>query len=119
MVFQVDLRPWLRLGLNEAWLEANVPWKDLGNGSRIGRLAREGATGLVLYHVRDDAAEDAFQPHTHTEGEAYLVLKGEVFDDQGTYAEGSIVWMAPGSRHTPRTRGDTWILVLWPGGVAA
>lgn len=119
MAFQADLSPWLRLGMDRAWLEANLAWKDFGNGSRIGKVQRDGGTGLVVYHVRADASPDAFAPHTHTGGEAYLVLAGEVRDDEGTYPAGSLVWMAPGSRHKPTTRGDTWILVLWPAGVEA
>lgn len=119
MPFHADLSGLLHLALDRQAVEAQVAWKDFGNGSRIGKVHRDGPTGLVLYHVRADADEDAFQPHTHTGGEAYLVLEGEVYDDDGTYPAGSMVWMPPGSRHTPRTRGDTWILVLWPDGVAA
>lgn len=118
-VFQADLSPWLRMGFDRAWVEANVDWKDFGNGSRLGKVKRDGGVGLVLYHVAADAGEEAFSAHTHTGGEAYLVLAGEVYDDDGTYPAGSLVWMKPGSRHTPRTRGDTWILVLWPDGVQA
>ncbi len=119
MAFPVDLSPWLTWAFDRDWLERNVSWKDFQNGSRMGKLAREGATGLVLYHVTADADEAAFMPHTHTGGEMYLVLAGEVFDEAGTYPAGSLVWMEPGSRHTPKTRGDTWILTLWPGGVEA
>jgi len=119
MVFKADVGAWLKMDLDTAWVEKNIRWKDFGNGSRLGKVHRDGGAGLVLYHVRADAGEDAFQPHTHTGGEAYLVLRGEVYDDEGPYPAGNIVWMEPGSRHTPRTRGDTWILVLWPGGVEA
>ncbi|MCA1811338.1 MAG: cupin domain-containing protein [Halobacteriales archaeon] len=93
--------------------------EDFGNGSRIGKLARDGNTGLVLYHIAASAAEDVFGVHTHTGGEPYIVLEGETYDDAGTYPKGSLVWMKPGSRHLPKTRGDTWILVLWPDGVKA
>lgn len=116
MAFQYDASPWLQMSFDRGWLEQNLSWKDLG-GSRLGKLHREGGTGLVVYHVAPDAPDDAFAPHTHVGGEAYLVLDGEVYDDDGTYPKGSIVWMEPGSRHTPKTRGDTWILVLWPNGV--
>jgi anti-sigma factor ChrR (cupin superfamily) len=119
MSFQVDLGDWLKMKMDRAWLEEQVAWKDFGNGVRLGKLAREGSTGLVLYHVAAEASEDAFQPHTHTGGEMYLVLEGEVYDDEGTYPAGSMVWMEPGSRHTPKCRGETWILTLWPGGVQA
>ena len=36
----------------------------------------------------------------------------------GRYPAGSLVWLEPGSRHTPRGEGaDTLIVVLWPRGV--
>ena len=62
---------------------------------------------------------EAFMPHSHPGGETYLVLEGEVYDEDGTYPPGSIVWMDPGSTHTPKTKGQTLILVLWPDGVKA
>lgn len=117
--FAVDVARWLDLSFDRAWLERNASWKDFGNGSRIGKLAREGNTGLVVYHIAADAGEDAFGAHTHTGGEMYVVLEGETYDDAGTYPKGSLVWMRPGSRHLPKTRGETWILVLWPDGVQA
>lgn len=115
--FTADLSPWMSLAFDRAWLEAHCEWKDFGNGSRLGKLKREGGTGLVLYHIAAGAPESVFSAHTHTGGEMYLVLAGETYDDDGVYPAGSLVWMKPGSRHTPRTRGDTWILTLWPDGV--
>ncbi len=121
MPFVCDLSPWLGFAVDDHWLEENVAWKESANGIRLGRLGRQGDTGLVLYHVPADVGAgggaQGFLPHTHTGGEAYLVLRGEVFDGEGTYPAGSIVWMEPGSRHSPRTRGDTLLLVLWPAGV--
>jgi len=117
--FTVDVAAWLDLGVDKAWLERHAQWKDFGNGSRMGRLHREGRTGLVVYHIRDGAPDSVFGAHTHTGGEMYLVLDGETYDADGVYPKGSLVWMRPGSRHTPKTRGDTWILVLWPDGVEA
>ncbi|MCA1819030.1 MAG: cupin domain-containing protein [Thermoplasmatota archaeon] len=117
--FQVDLSPWLKATFDKGWLEQNAQWKDFGNGSRMGRLGRDGNVGLVVYHIQGGAPPSVFGAHTHTGGEMYYVLDGETYDDDGTYPKGSLVWMRPGSRHTPKTRGDTWILVLWPDGVRA
>ncbi len=119
MVFQHDLKGILHVSLDKQAAEAQAKWHDFGTGARLGKLKREDGTGLVLYHVREDADEGAFAPHTHTGGEMYLVLEGEVSDEDGTYPPGTMVWMKPGSRHTPITKGDTWILVLWPDGVEA
>lgn len=117
--FQADLAPWLRATFDKAWLERNCQWKDFGNGSRMARLARDGNVGLVVYHIQAGAPDSVFGAHTHVGGEMYYVLEGETFDDDGTYPKGTLVWMKPGSRHVPKTRGETWILVLWPDGVRA
>lgn len=117
MVFATNLTSWLGFDLDLDRVASEISWKDFGNGSRMGKLHREGDTGAVLYHVAADADPECFLPHTHTGGEMYLVLKGEVYDEDGTYPEGSLVWMQPGSRHTPKCRGETYILTLWPGGV--
>lgn len=119
MPFCEDLSPWLSMNVDDGWIEANVKWKDFGTGVRLGRLAKEGSTSLVLYEVHTDVEVDAFMPHNHPGGEVYIVLKGEVYDEDGTYGKGSIVWMDPDTTHTPKTRGDTLILVLWPKGVKA
>jgi len=105
------------LNINREWINENIKWKDFGTGVRLGKLAREESTSLVLYDCASEVEVDAFMPHMHPGGEVYLVLEGEVYDEDGTYPQGSIVWMKPGSKHTPKTRENTLILVLWPDGV--
>ena len=117
MVFTKDLSEWLDITYDREWLDKNVRWKDFGTGVRLGKLAREGATSLVLYDCEAEVEVDAFMPHMHPGGEVYLVLEGEVYDEEGTYPKGSIVWMNPGTQHNPKTRENTLILVLWPDGV--
>ena len=119
MTFLVDMAPWLGFSIDREWLEANVKWRDFGTGVRLGRLHREGATSLVLYEADSEVEVDAFMPHTHPGGEAYIVLEGEVWDENGTYPTGSFIWMDRDTTHTPRTKGKTLILVLWPEGVKA
>jgi anti-sigma factor ChrR (cupin superfamily) len=108
----------VRFDLDDDALDALV-WKDFGNGTRMARLAREGEAGIVVYRLAKGCASGAFQAHVHPGGEAYLVLRGAVVDESGEYPAGSIVWMSPGSRHTPRgaSDGETVIVVLWPDGV--
>ena len=65
----------------------------------------------------DDEWLEENMPHMHPGGEAYLVLRGEVYDDEGTYPQGTLVWMDPETTHNPKTREKTLILVLWPKGV--
>jgi len=119
MVFTKDLSDWMSVSFDREWLEENIRWKDFGTGVRLGKLAREGSTSLVLYDCAAEVEVDAFMPHMHPGGEVYLVLEGEVYDEDGTYPKGSIVWMNPGTQHTPKTRENTLILVLWPDGVKA
>lgn len=102
--------------LNGAGLD-RLPWRDFGNGLAMARLAREGKRELVLYRIRADADPKAFLKHEHIGGEFYLVLKGEIADETGSYREGDIVYLDPKSVHTPHGVGDTLVLVLWPEGV--
>ena len=106
----------LRLDLDEAAL-ARLTWRDFGKGVKLAKLAREDEAGLVLYHVEEGAPKDAFRPHRHEGGEAYLVLKGVIGDETGRYEQGSFVWLPENSTHTPWCEGETIVLVLWPKGV--
>lgn len=117
MAFNHDLSDWLGISIDDEWLEENIRWKDFGTGVRLGKLAREGDCSLVLYDADSEVEVEAFMPHMHPGGEAYLVLRGEVYDESGTYPQGSLVWMDPETTHNPKTREKTLILVLWPKGV--
>ena len=107
MVFTHDMADWLSFNIDENWLEENISWKDFGTGVRLGKLKREEKTSLVLYEAQSEVEVDAFMPHSHPGGECYVVLEGEVWDEDGTYPTGSIVWMDPESTHTPKTWEDT------------
>lgn len=115
--FHRSLKDLVALRLDETAL-ARLSWRDFGNGLSMARLARQGKKELVLYRVAEDAAPDAFLRHEHVGGEFYLVLKGAIEDESGTYREGEIVYLDPQSVHTPRGRGETVVLVLWPEGVS-
>jgi len=111
-----DLRDLVRVDLDGGALDA-LEWRDFGKGVKLAKLAREGRAGLVLYRIENGAPRDCFARHTHTGGEAYLVLKGVIADEFGRYEKGSFVWLPPGSAHSPWTEGETVVLVLWPEGV--
>ena len=117
MAFNHNLSDWLGISIDDEWLEENIRWKDFGTGVRLGKLAREGDCSLVLYDADSDVEVEAFMPHMHPGGEAYLVLRGEVYYEAGTYPQGTLVWMDPETTHNPKTREKTLILVLWPKGV--
>jgi anti-sigma factor ChrR (cupin superfamily) len=114
--FHRTLSDLVTLQVDEAGLNA-LPWRDFGNGLSMARLAREGKKELVLYRIAADAAPDAFLRHEHVGGEFYLVLKGAIEDESGSYAAGDLVFLDRQSVHTPRGRGETVVLVLWPEGV--
>lgn len=111
-----SLKDLIKIELNDQVLH-RFPWKDFGNGLFMARLAREGQRELVLYRIKADAHPSAFLKHEHIGGEFYLVLKGEIEDETGVYKEGDIVYLEPGSVHTPRAIGESVVLVLWPAGV--
>lgn len=92
-------------------------WRDYGTGVRLGRVARNGDTQFVFYDIADGASADAFQEHMHPGGELYLVVEGLIFDEYGEFGPGNVIWMKPGSTHTPQARGKTLIFVVWPMGV--
>jgi len=115
-VLRHSLKDFIEIQLNEEAL-GRLQWKDFGNGLFMARLAREGSRELVLYRVKADADPRAFLKHEHIGGEFYLVLKGAIADETGVYEEGDIVYLDPKSVHTPRSLGETIILVLWPEGV--
>lgn len=97
-----------------------LSWRDFGNGLSMARLAREGKRELVLYRIVAGAARDVFLRHEHVGGEFYLVLKGAIADETGSYNAGDVVYLDPKSIHTPyapASAGETVILVVWPEGV--
>lgn len=111
-----SLKDLVKIQLDDEAL-AKLLWKDFGNGLFMARLAREGKSELVLYRIEAGADPNAFLRHEHVGGEFYLVLKGAIGDETGTYTEGDIVYLDPKSVHTPRCVGATIVLVLWPEGV--
>lgn len=111
-----SLKDLIKIEINDQALRG-LQWKDFGNGLSMARLVKEGAKELVLYRIKAEADPKAFLKHEHISGEFYLVLKGEIEDETGIYREGDIVYLEPGSVHTPRAMGETVVLVLWPAGV--
>lgn len=97
-----------------------LSWRDFGKGLSMARLAREGKRELVVYRIAAGAAPDVFLRHEHVGGEFYLVLKGTIVDETGSYGAGEVVYLDPKSVHTPHApagAGETVVLVLWPEGV--
>lgn len=115
-VLRRSLSDFLSIDVDEASLE-RLPWRDFGNGLKMSRLVRNGKRELVLYWIAAGAARDAFLRHEHLGGEFYLVLKGKIADETGEYGKGEVVFLDPGSVHTPFAMGETIVLVFWPASV--
>ena len=111
-----DLSDLLRLVPDEEKLDL-LEWRDFGTGVELFKLASAGQAQCVLYRVAAGAPKDAFAPHRHLGGEAYLVLKGVIADQTGRYPAGSFVWLPRDSHHQPWNEGETIVLVCWPEGV--
>jgi quercetin dioxygenase-like cupin family protein len=72
---------------------------------RIGdEVAR--ATSIVRY-----APNSHFSPHTHEEGEEFLVIDGVFEDEHGHFPAGSYIRNPPQSRHTPGSASGCTIFV--------
>lgn len=81
------------------------PWPgadgaDSGQSTLQLNPARAQGVGFHVFRMAAGARTDA---HEHTEDEEFLVLSGELMDNDGTvYREGDLVWMRKGTQH------DSW-----------
>jgi anti-sigma factor ChrR (cupin superfamily) len=55
-------------------------------------------------------------PHRHGGAEEFLMLEGELIDNDGTvYLQGDVVWLAPGTEHSSHTETGCLIAVFAEG----
>ena len=95
VVYSADL-PWILSPL--AGVERRMLERD---GDEVAR-----ATSIVRY-----GPNSYFDPHTHDEGEEFLVLEGVFSDEMGDFPAGMYVRNPPGSKHKPHSADGCTILV--------
>jgi quercetin dioxygenase-like cupin family protein len=65
--------------------------------------------GFYIYRMAPGARST---PHRHGGAEEFLMLEGELIDNDGTiYRPGDVVWLAPGTEHTSHTETGCLIAV--------
>ena len=82
------------------------PWTS-GDGTVSGEsvLQLNDNPKAVGFHVYKMQPGTYSQPHEHTGDEEFLVLSGELIDNDGTvYREGDLIWLEKGTQHYSYTK---------------
>lgn len=73
--------------------------------------------GFYIYRMEPGAQST---PHRHGGAEEFLMLEGELIDNDGTvYKPGDVVWLAGGTEHTSHTETGCLIAVYAEAGEEA
>ncbi|MEO1139418.1 MAG: cupin domain-containing protein [Pseudomonadota bacterium] len=66
--------------------------------------------GFYIYKMDPGSSST---PHQHGGAEEFLMLEGELIDNDGTvYRQGDVVWLAPGTEHSSTTKTGCLIAVF-------
>ncbi|MDD9724044.1 cupin domain-containing protein [Roseovarius sp. SK2] len=69
--------------------------------------------GFYIYRMEPGARST---PHRHGGAEEFVMLEGELIDNDGTvYRQGDVVWLAPGTDHVSHTETGCLIAVFSEG----
>ena len=84
-------------------------------GTSLIQLNPETAQFRGFYIYRMAPGSDSM-PHQHGGAEEFVVIEGELIDNDGTvYRQGDVVWLAPGTEHTSHSPGGAVIAVYSEG----
>ena len=84
-----------------------VEWLPLSGGAEVGK---------EVYLIRFDPGSRS-HPHIHQGSEEFLVLDGELTDDDGmVFRSGDFVRFEPGSKHSSFSKKGCTLLVILAGG---
>jgi anti-sigma factor ChrR (cupin superfamily) len=91
-----------------------MPWDSEGiteHGTSILQLntGQPKGVGFYIYKMEPGASST---PHRHGGAEEFLMIDGELVDNDGTvYRSGDVVWLAAGTEHTSHSPGGCLIAV--------
>lgn len=103
----------LIVNIHEAEFEPFVSDNGESDGSAL-QLDRSNPLGAGFYIYKMEAGTRTI-PHEHTGNEEFLILKGDLTDNDGTrYREGDLVWMKAGTQHSSFTEEGCLIAVYVP-----
>lgn len=95
---------------NIADRDAFTAW-DGEDGTALIQLNPDTPRGVGFYIYRMEPGAQS-TPHLHPGAEEFLMIDGELIDNDGTvYRQGDVVWLAPGTEHTSHTETGCTIAV--------
>ena len=90
-IYQAEFQPWVTE--NGELHDSSV--LQLDNSKSMG----------VGFHVYKMEPGSTTTPHMHTNHEEFLILSGELIENDGTvYREGDLVWLKKGTEHSSTTK---------------
>ena len=103
----------LVVNIHEAEFESFVSGSGESDGAAL-QLDRSKPLGAGFYIYKMEPGTTTI-PHEHTGNEEFLILKGDLTDNDGTrYREGDLVWMKAGTQHSSTTEEGCLIAVYVP-----
>lgn len=94
----------------EPWLSEEGEYR----GESVMQLDRDKPRG-VGFHVYKMDPGTSSRPHQHSGHEEFLILSGELVDNDGTvYRSGDLVWLKEGTQHSSYTKDGCVIAVYIP-----
>ena len=91
-IHDAEYTPWV--------LENGEP--DAGNSLLQLNTSKPNGVGFHIYKMEPGSTTEA---HEHTNDEEFLILSGEVIENDGTvYREGDLVWLKKGTQHSSHTK---------------
>ena len=95
-----------------------VPFDETGigeSGTSILQLNPDMPRGVGFYIYKMEPGSQS-TPHRHGGAEEFLMIEGELIDNDGTvYKAGDVVWLKAGTEHTSHTKTGCLIAVFSEG----